>query len=217
MTLEDIWKEREERIYPGLFGPMERGVFPLEAGMFKEQFRQEEIDPRWLNLCVLEYSPIPSRPSWLYVTSGYSNPWHQEPQEYDPAGESGSGIEFFLATTEQGDWPIRALQSMLAFDVLLAAGRVLNGQPLSLFDRIPLGGPVNHEPDCLLRNLILAPAEHVPGEFHLPSGLVRLAGFTAVTDAELAFAKANSSQALLDRLRAAGHHPVNDPKRASIL
>lgn len=217
MTLEQIWEQREDVIYPELFGPLSRGVFPLDAGLFRDDFRQTEIDPRWLHLSVLEFGPTPERPSWLYVTSGYSNPWHQEPHEYDPNGESGAGVEFFMATAEQGDWAIRALQSMLAFDVLLSAGRLLNGQPLSLYDRIPLGGPVDRDPDGLLTTMVLAPAEHIPGEFRLPSGLVRLAGFTAITESELAFAKAEGTPALIERLRSAGYHPVVNPRRLPAL
>ena len=61
------------------------------------------------------------RHSWLYITSGHSNPWEQSPAEFDTDRESGAGVEFTLATTEPGDWAIRTLQSMLAFDILLTA------------------------------------------------------------------------------------------------
>jgi hypothetical protein len=40
--------------------------------------------------------------------------------------------------------------------------------------------------------------------------------FTGVTDAEISFAKANSTLALVEHLSAAGAHPVTDPTRVSI-
>lgn len=161
--------------------------------------------------------PTPDRTSWLYVTSGYSNPSDEEPDEYDPAGESGAGVEFTFAVSEQGDWAVETLQSMRAFDVLLGAGRFPNRQRLSLHDRIPLRGPLDGKPDCEIRNLVLVEREDGPREFSLPSGEVILVGFTGMTDAELAFAKSNGSSALIDKLRAAGHHPVTHPHRRSLL
>lgn len=141
MDLEGVWELREEEIYPSLFGPVSRGIFPLTQEFFARRFGQTDIDPRWLFLGVFEFAPTPDRDSWLYVTSGYSNPWEQEPDDYDPDGESGSGVEFTFAVAEQGDWAIEALQAMLAFDLLLGAGRFPNGDRFSLHDRIPLRAP----------------------------------------------------------------------------
>ena len=42
---------------------------------------------------VFEFAPTDKRDSWVYVTSGYSNPWEQEPEEYDPDGDSGLETE----------------------------------------------------------------------------------------------------------------------------
>jgi hypothetical protein len=170
MDLEEVWRLREERVYPTLFGPVGRGIFPLTQELFSKRFRQQDVDPRWLFLGVFEFPPTPERDSWLYVTSGYSNPWNEEPEAYNPAGESGFGVEFTFAVSEQGDWAVQTLQSMLAFDLLLRAGRFPNRQPLSLHDRIPLGGPVNGRPNCEIRNVIMVKPEHISPEFSLPSG-----------------------------------------------
>jgi hypothetical protein len=126
-------------------------------------------------------------------------------------------VEFTLATTEVGDWAIRALQSMLAFDILLWAGRYPNKEFISLNDRIPLRAPLNDDPSCVLRNLVLTEPEGIPTEFQLPSGRVLLTGFTAISDDELKEAKQSGSQDLIDRLRIAGFHPVNDPRRRSLV
>lgn len=217
MDLEEVWRLREEEIYPKLFGPVGRGIFPLTQDLFNKRFGQSDVDPRWLLLGVFEFPPTLERDSWLYVTSGYSNPWDDEPEAYDPSGESGAGVEFTFAVSEPGDWAIETLQSMVAFDLLLGAGRFPNGDRFSLHDRIPLRGPLNGKLDCEIRNLILVEREDGPREFLLPSGEVILVGFTGITDAELAFAKAQGSPALLEILCAAGCHPVTNPNRHSLI
>lgn len=216
MDLEEVWKIREEEVYPSLFGPMNRGIFPLSLELFAGRFGQNDVDPRWLSYGVLEFAPTANRQSWLYVTSGHSNPWEQEPIDYDSEGESGAGVEFTFAVSEQGDWAIQTLQHMLAFDLLLGAGRVPGADRFALHDRIPLRAPIDGQPECQVRNLVLVEREDGPQDFSLPSGQVILVGFTGITDAELAFAKANGSPALIERLRAVGYHPVTNPHRRSL-
>jgi hypothetical protein len=217
MTLEEVWRLREEQLYPTLFGPLSRGIFPLSQELFARQFSQHDIDPRWLFYGVLEYPPTEQRNSWLYATSGLSNPWDNEREAYDPSGRSGSGVEFVFPVSEQGDWAIRTLQSMLAFDLLLTAGRFERKMPLTLGDRIPLRAPLNGDPACAIRNLVVVMPEGFPADFSLPSGKVALLAFTGLTDLELDSAKTSGSAAVVDRLRIAGHHPVTDPNRLSLL
>lgn len=216
MNLEEIWRIREEEVFPALFGSTGRGIFPLSPELFSQRFGQNDIDPRWLSLGVIEFPPAPDRQHWLYVTSGYSNPWDEEPADHSPHGESGAGVEFTFAVSEQGDWAIQTLQAMLALDLLLGSGRIPNGQQLALNARIPLGGPLNGDPACEIRNLVLVEREGGPQSFSLPSGEVMLVGFTGITDEDLRFAKANNSAALIEKLRIAGCHPVTDPHRRSI-
>ena len=59
--------------------------------------------------------------------------------------------------------------------------------------------------------------EGIPMAFQLPSGKVLLTGFTAISDEELKEAKQIGSPGLIDRLRVAGFHPVNDPHRRSLV
>lgn len=216
VDLEEVWRIREEEIFPSLFGSHVRGIFALDVQLFAQLFQQSEIDPRWLTYGVLEFAPTENRNSWLYVTSGHSNPWEQEPYEYDPDGISGAGTEFTLATSEAGEWAIRILQYVLAFDILLAVGRFPGREQLRTFDRISLRAPLTGKSDCNLRNLVVTEAEGINTEFELPSGKVRLAGVTAITDAEMDLAKEVGSAEIIDRLRDEILHPINDPYRRSI-
>jgi hypothetical protein len=215
MDLEEVWRRREEEVYPALFGSERRGIFVLSQEVFA-RFGASNVDPRWLFYGVLEFAPTAARASWVYVTSGCSNPWLQDPGDYDLDGESGSGIEFLLQTTERGDWAIQTLQNMLTFDLLLAAGRFAGREALGPGDRIPLRSPIDGRAS-LIRNLVVVEAEGVEASFALPSGRVGLAGFTGATDAEIDLAKAETSHALIERLRGAGYHPVIDPHRKSLV
>src|SRR5262245_11321978 len=75
VDLEEVWRIREEDVYPRLFGPLRRGIFTLTHELFSRRFGPQQIDPRWLTMGVMEFAPTAARKSWLYVTSGYSNPW----------------------------------------------------------------------------------------------------------------------------------------------
>lgn len=216
MDLEDVWTLREESVYPSLFGPVTRGIFPLTAEIFATRFGRTDIDARWVFLGVFEFAPTADRQSWLYVTSGYSNPWDADPQDYDPQGSSGAGVELTFAVTEQGEWAIKTLQTLLAAELLVSTGRLPDARPFSLGDRVALQAPLNRRAECEIRHLVVVEREDGPQRFSLPSGTVTLVGFTGITDAEAAFAKAHGSPELIGKLRGLGYHPVTDPGRRSI-
>ncbi|MDG4883920.1 suppressor of fused domain protein [Mesorhizobium sp. WSM4884] len=215
MNFEEVWRIREQDVYPTIFGGEQRGIFVLPRELFEQRFGITEVDPRWLFYGVFEHGPTPERPYWLYVTSGHSNPWEQEEEAYDPDGESGAGIEFILASTERGDWAIRCLQNLLAFDLLLGAGHFGGRGPLAEGDRIPLRSPINGVESCLVRNVVVSRASSLPLGFTLPSGRVEFLAFVGTTDSELDFAKAKGNDALVTRLRSSGFFPVINPHRQS--
>jgi hypothetical protein len=215
MDLEEVWRIREEEIYPALYGKAGRGIFPLSPELFSQRFGKPDPNPRWLRHGVIEFMPKPDRPSWLYVTSGYSNPWDQDPETYDVFGDSGSGIELIFAASEQAPWAIELLQSLLAFDILHGAGHYPGQEAPKMGSLIPLRQSINGDPACTLRGVFMTPVEDFPNEFTLPSGRVLMVGYTGVTEAELDYGRRQGPRALIDRLRAAGAHPVTDPRRAS--
>ncbi len=215
LDLEDVWRIREEDIYPALFGPLSRGIFPLTAELFSNRFNRNDVDPRWLSYGVLEFAPTASHPYWLYATSAYSNPWEVEPGDYDPSGPSGSGVEFLFAAPEQANWPIIFLQNMLAFDMLLSVGHFPGRAPLQVGDRIPLGSAIDGSGSAMQAALVIQ-TDKLPTGFALPSGQVEFLTFIGITDLELSFAKANSSEQLLLRLSEIPAFPASDPSRASI-
>ena len=214
-SLEAVWEQREEAVYPGLFGKVSRGIFALPSDLFDEVFGQTNIDPRWLHHGVLEFGPTSPRNTWLYVTSGTSNPWEQEPSEYDPEAYSGIGVELVLEAPVQSDWAIGCLQKLLAYNILLAHGRFGDADPLDYGARVPLGGPINGDPSSTLRFIVIAEPSNFSSSFQLASGRVDLLQVIGITEAERDFAKAEGHDALIARLQEGGVSSLTDPGRKS--
>ncbi len=209
---EAAWADREESVFPQLFGPDSRGIFALSHSIFLETFKQPSFDPRWLHYGVFEFQPTTSRNSWLYVTSGMSNAW--EDDEPHPDGPSGFGCEFVLETTEQGEWAILRLQHLMAFQILLEHGRYPNRDPVTPYDRIPLRASITLESSDL-RWLILAPPVSFASRFELASGWVELYQACGATEEEAAYAREHGGDKLVELLTRVGGFPVTDPRRKS--
>nr|WP_319396806.1 hypothetical protein [uncultured Desulfobacter sp.] len=76
--IEECWEQREEIIYKFLFNGLGEGIYPINSEVFQNQFQREEIDPMWLHYGVFKCPPSQSHSSWVYVTSGMSNPWETD-------------------------------------------------------------------------------------------------------------------------------------------
>ena len=210
---ECVWAYREEKVYPSLFGPDSKGIYPLSAEIFTGTFKQESIDPRWLHHGVIQFAPTVTRRSWLYVTSGMSNDWESELP--DPKTYSGLGCEFIIESAAESQWAIVRLLHVMAFQILLAHQRYPGREMLSAYDRIPLKAPLVG--DSKLTYLIVAPPVGVPATIQLESGHFDFFHLAAVTDAEAAFAREIGGPELLRVHSVAGLHPVIDPSRNELV
>ena len=208
-----VWEDREERIYPELFGAYSKGIYPLTADILTRLFKQESINPRWLHYGVFQFAPTDRRRSWLYVTSGMSNAW--EDDSPNPASVSGLGCEFLLETTGESEWAIHRLLHLMAFQILLAHGRYPDREMLGEFDRLPLRAPIVG--DSQLTWLMIAPPIGVPEEVRLDSGTFRFSHVVSLTEVEVAHARTAGAADLLDRLSRAGFYPLIDVSRESVI
>jgi hypothetical protein len=215
-SLESVWEYREEKLYPGLFGEPRRGIFPLEMELFTDVFKQEDVDPRWLHLGVIEFAPSSERSSWLYVTSGGSTPWETDPSEYNPEEYSWLGVEFVIEAPEQADWPIIVLKRLLAYHVLLCHGRFGNATGLDYGDRIPIGGPIDGGKSSTLRYVAIAKPRHYPSVAQLDSGKFDFLQVVGITEGERDYAKSTSTEDVITFLEKQGAYPVTDPGRTEV-
>lgn len=215
-SLEEVWEHRDEHLYPHLFGGARRGIFLLPMELFTETFGQSNVDPRWLHLGVFEFAPTVERKSWLYVTSGGSTPWETEPSEYNPDEYSWLGVEFVIEALEQTEWPIRALQRLLAYHVLVCHGRYGDVAALDYGHRVPAGGAVDGGKDSALRFFALAKPSHYPAYGQLASGKFDFLHAVGITEGERDFAKTTSTATLVSALAVQGAFPVTKPMRVQI-
>ena len=187
--LEDAWEEREEVVYPEVFGDTGPGIYPLSNDVF-EQLDAQSVDPRWLTHGVFQSPPNDTRNTWVYVTSGMSNPWESdEPQDY-----SGFGVEFVLETEQASTWAINVLLTLMAYNLMLASGQM--GEPglLDYGDRIPFALSDD------IAAMVIAPTFQLPENIDIKSGRVDFLQIVGVTEAELTHAQETSSEALIELL-----------------
>lgn len=212
--LATAWKQREETLYKTLFGDLGPGIYPLSMSLFEDLFNCAEVDPRWLHIGVFECPPTAGRPHWVYVSSGLSNPWDEEPDEDEEW--TGLGRELLLECQQQSPWALAMVRRFAAYQMLLAAGHFGDQEPLDAWDRMSVGGPIDGEHSALSA-IIMVPSEHFPEEYQLVSGKFAFLQMIGLTAAELAHGRAHDFEDLLQALGEQGAAPLVDAARDSIV
>ncbi len=209
--LEEAWNEREEIIYKELFGDLGEGIYPLDADIFTGMYKQETIDPRWLHYGVFKSKPNDNRNTWLYVSSGMSNPWEtNEPEDF-----SGFGTEFVLETYEDANWAVQVVRTMVAYNILLAHGRFGDFPMLDYGHRIPLKIPNESGSDVNLTHILIVEPDHYKKSFNLVSGRVDFLHMIGITQSEYEYVKSHNSEELIQVFKKKGIYPITDRSRMS--
>lgn len=186
--LEECWEEREEKTYKQIFGDTGPGIYPLSTQLFN-RMNADAVDPRWLTHGVFKCPPTEDRKTWAYITSGMSNPWEVE----SPENYSGLGVEFLMETNEEEMWAVEVLQTLMAYNLLLVAGKMGNYPPLDYGHRVPLTLSEG------IKTMMFTQPINFPESFSIKSGRVNLLQVVGITPAELEFAK-NASTVELKEL-----------------
>ncbi len=187
--LEESWEEREEKSYKEIFGDTGPGIFPLSNEIF-DRMNAKGVDPRWLTHGVFKCPPTENRNTWAYVTSGMSNPWEsEEPEEY-----SGLGVEFLMETENEEIWAIEVLQTLMAYNLLLAAGQMGDYPSLDYGHRVPLSLSE------YIKTMLFAHPVNFTDHFFIKSGRVDLLQAVGITPSELNEAKLTSSDEIAQKL-----------------
>ena len=204
--LEVSWEEREEKIYKSIYGDTGPGIYPLSTEIF-DRMNSDTIDPRWLTHGVFKCPPTESRNTWAYVTSGMSNPWESDfPEEY-----SGLGAEFIMETDSEADWAIEILQTLMAYNLLLAAGKMGDFPPLDYGHRVPLAL------SDTIKTMMFTYPLNFPKNFTIKSGQVHLLQAIGITASELEDAKQTSSEELKFKIVSATGGLVTMKDRTSVV
>lgn len=205
-SLEESWEEREEKAYKQIFGDTGPDIYPLSTEIF-DRMNANTVDPRWLTHGVFKCPPTENRKTWAYVTSGMSNPWETEsPEEY-----SGLGVEFLMETNEEEMWAIDVLQTLMAYNLLLAAGKMGDFPPLDYGNRVPLALSED------IKIMMFAYPVNFPESFSMKSGQVDLLQVVGITPAELEVAKQTSSEELKEKIVSKLGGLITSKVRASVV
>jgi len=210
---EQVWSDREDRVYRSLFGDLGQGVYAAGPAVY-ERFGKEP-HPGWLNHGVFACPPSVHRASWLYVTTGLSNPWNLEKPMADPSGFSGLGFELVIETPAAADWAVGLLHNLMAYELLVAVGTYEGAELFEYGNRIPLNASITPSFDSKIRWLLVEQPVNFAQAFELQSGRVDLFQLVGATDAEVELARQQDQDALVALLRKAGHYPVLDAARQS--
>lgn len=212
---EAVWAEREDKVYAALFGDLGRGVFPASKAIY-QRFRQEPVHEGWLHHGVFACPPHAERASWLYVTSGLSNPWNLSRPGRDPQGHSGLGFELVFEAPAPAGFAIPLLHNLMAYELLVAVGRYPGAALFEYGNRIRLDGAIAPGQDSAIRWLLVERPAHYPGSFELPSGQVDFFQLVGATDAEIEFGQQAGWNFLTALLQQHGAHPLTDVARKSV-
>lgn len=197
---EDSMQSREDALVQrfGPFSPAGQVIKPQDEGW----------DLTIPGFAFLRFPPTETRPFWLYVTHGLTQPIEAEDFEAGKSGgQSGFGVEFALATSTEEAWPFTMLEALSSYTLS-------EGNPVLPSHRIPSSDLMENAPGGHLLALESPGYDTsfttVSGEFHI----VHLVG---VTGAEVAEAKqlegAEGSKALECALHQLGVGCITDRKR----
>jgi len=211
---ESVWSDREDRVYRRVFGDLGQGIFAAGPRVFSQYGK--EPHPGWLNHGVFACPPGAHRESWLYVTSGLSNPWNLDTPGRDPSGFSGLGFELVIESKEPATWAVPLLHNLMAYELLVAVGTYEDADLLEYGNRVPLGRSITPEFDSAIRWLLVEPPRHYAASFELASGRVDFFHLVGATDAEVELARQSDQDALVALLQQRGAWPHTDARRASL-
>ncbi|HEB52610.1 MAG TPA: suppressor of fused domain protein, partial [bacterium] len=156
------------------------------------------------------------RDSWIYVTSGLSNPWNLQAPGKDPSGFAGLGFELVVESTHEADWAVPLLHNLMAYELLVAVGSYEGAELLEYGNRVPLNDSITPSFDSAIRWLLVEQPDHYPSSFSLAAGQVDFFHLVGASDAEVLFAREKDQDALVALLKERGVYPRTDADRKSV-
>jgi hypothetical protein len=218
LWFEDIWRDREERIYPQLFGTLPKTVIPLRAEALRGILgANTSLREDWLHYSVIEIAPNEKHADWLYITSAFSQPWKiDDPDKLDRNGYSGVGYELLLRTSDRAGWAVDVLHRLSAYQIGVYY-EIMRGKLFQWGDYMPLNGPISpNVPNGKVRGIYATRPRDIEQRFELRSGQVDVLQLVGITGDELAFGLNAGFGRLENLLFEHNAAPTTDPARPSI-
>ncbi|HEX2912130.1 MAG TPA: suppressor of fused domain protein [Chloroflexia bacterium] len=218
LWFEDIWRDREERVYQEFFGPLPKTVLPLRPEALRAILGPDtSLEESWLHFAVIEFAPNEKHSDWLYVTSAFSQPWKiEDPAQLDRNNYSGAGFEIVLRTPERAGWAVDVLHRLSAYQIGVYFEK-LKGKLFTYHDWMPLNGPISSQyPDSKVRGMFITRPQDYPARFELRSGQVDFLQIVGITGDELAYGIFKTMPRLEKQLYEKGAAPTTNPARSSI-
>ncbi len=194
------WDERNklrEEHYERFFGPVSQPVVHGAGGG----------DP---HIDTYQFPPIGERNHWTLITSGMSDKRQKIPE--DIKALAAPRAELFLYARKPESWMLDALEG-------LAVSPFKDALFLHWWHTVPNDRALAASASRLTAFLLLAPYFE-PDEFdtfEIENDPVDFLWVVPITEDELAYARKNGSEALLDTMRANGLDPVIDENRDSLV
>lgn len=211
---EALWTDREDRVYRSLFGDLGPGVYTAREKVYERYGKDPH--PGWLNHGVFACPPHEERDSWIYVTSGLSNPWNLDKPGKDASGFAGLGFELVVESTNEADWAVPLLHNLMAYELLVAIGSYQDAELFEYGNRIPLNDSITPSFDSQIRWLLVDQPKHYPSSFDIAAGRVDFFQLVGATDSEVEVARNQDQDKLLELLKAKGVYPRTDADRPSV-
>lgn len=211
---EALWTDREDRVYRSLFGDLGAGIFTVGEKVYERYGK--EPHPGWLNHGVFACPPHDERESWLYVTSGLSNPWNLDEPGKDPSGFAGIGFELVVESSSESDWAVPLLHNLMAYELLVAVGTYQGAELFEYGNRIPLNDSITPSFESAIRWLLVEQPKHYPSSFDIEAGRVDLFHLVGATDPEVDLAREKDQDKLVTLLQEKGVYPLTNADRDSV-
>jgi hypothetical protein len=215
----EIWREREEKKYPTLFGTLPDTVIPLPEKALQDILGSDKkILEEWKHYAVIEIPPNEHHTDWLYVTTALSQPWNIDNEDdLNPNGPSGTGMELVLRAPERSGWAVDVLHRLTAYQIGVASKVLAKGKIFTYNDWMPLNGPIDPgSPFSRVRGMLITTPRDFNPEFRLKSGMVKLLQIVGITGDEVAYLLNMGAAPLEELLYEYGAAPVTNPLRESI-
>jgi hypothetical protein len=160
-------------------------------------------------IAVLTYAPNDSRPYWMYITSGLSNPWYQDV----PSEVSGFGTELIVKTKKDARWPIQLLRR-LAYYILSYTGTLSPGKILNMSEALTKNA------NSKINNILVWYEDIAPDcWYQLPSGGFGIFATIGITEDECRFAESvdYGPWCIQQVLRQTNIGQITDPDRDCVM